>query len=55
MLTTIIELLKGDAKIIITSRKTAIFNSDEFLNSIYDSKNEFSLARFEIKEPKIER
>ncbi|WP_417884559.1 NACHT domain-containing protein [Zunongwangia sp.] len=54
MLTTIIELLKGDAKIIITSRKTAIFNSDEFLNSIYDSKNEFSLARFEIKEPKIE-
>ncbi|AQS92991.1 hypothetical protein BXQ17_02410 [Polaribacter sp. BM10] len=54
MLTTIIELLKGDAKIIITSRKTAIFNSDEFLNSIYDSNNEFSLARFEIKEPKIE-
>ena len=54
MLTTIIELLKGDAKIIITSRKTAIFNSDEFLNSIYDSKNEFSLARFEIKEPKVE-
>ncbi|MGS2760989.1 NACHT domain-containing protein [Sinomicrobium sp. M5D2P9] len=54
MLTTIIELLKGDAKIIITSRKTAIFNSDEFLNSIYDSKNEFSLARFEIKEPKID-
>ncbi len=54
MLTTIIELLKGDAKIIITSRKTAIFNSDEFLNSIYDSNNDFSLARFEIKEPKIE-
>lgn len=54
MLTTIIELLKGDAKIIITSRKTAIFNSDEFLNSIYESKNDFSLARFEIKEPKIQ-
>src|SRR5690606_11087846 len=28
-------------------------NSDEFLNSIYDSANNFSLARFEIKEPTI--
>ncbi len=54
MLTTIVELLKGKAKIIITSRKTAIFNSDEFLNSINESKNEFSLARIEIKEPTIE-
>lgn len=53
MLTTIIELLKGKAKIIITSRKTAIFNSDEFLNLIHESKNEFSLARIEIKEPSI--
>lgn len=54
MLTTIVDLLKGNAKIIITSRKTAIFNSDEFLNTVYDSKNNFSLARFEIKEPTIE-
>ncbi|MDY0989152.1 NACHT domain-containing protein [Flavobacterium sp. CFBP9031] len=54
MLTTIIDLLKGQAKIIITSRKTAIFNSDEFLNAIFESQNEFSLARFEIKEPTIE-
>lgn len=54
MLTTIVDLLKGDAKIIITSRKTAIFNSEEFLNSVYDSKNRFSLARFEIKEPTVE-
>ncbi|MCG2461467.1 NACHT domain-containing protein [Flavobacteriaceae bacterium F89] len=54
MLTTIVELLKGKAKIIITSRKTAIFNSDEFLNSINQSKNDFSLARIEIKEPTIE-
>ncbi len=53
MLTTIVELLKGKAKIIITSRKTAIFNSDEFLNSINQSKNDFSLARIEIKEPTI--
>ncbi len=54
MLTTIIDLLKGQAKIVITSRKTAIFNSDEFLNTIYESQNNFSLARFEIKEPTIE-
>lgn len=54
MLTTIIDLLKGQAKIIITSRKTAIFNSEEFLNSIFESQNDFSLARFEIKEPTIE-
>lgn len=54
MLTTIVDLLKGNAKIIITSRKTAIFNSDEFLNSIYESDNKFSLARFEIKEPTVQ-
>ncbi|MBQ4821517.1 NACHT domain-containing protein [Aquimarina sp. MMG016] len=54
MLTTIVELLKEEAKIVITSRKTAIFNSEEFLNSIYDSTNKFSLAQFEIKEPTIE-
>jgi len=54
MLTTIVDLLKEDAKIIITSRKTAIFNSEEFVNSLNESKNDFSLARFEIKEPTIE-
>lgn len=54
MLTTIVELLKGDAKIVITSRKTAIFHSEEFLNTVYNSENEFSLAQFEIKEPTIE-
>ncbi len=53
MLTTIIDLLKEEAKIIITSRKTAIFNSDEFLEMIHDNENDFSLARFEIKEPTI--
>lgn len=53
MLSTIVELLKEDAKIIITSRKTAILNSDEFINTIYNSIQNFSLARFEIKEPTI--
>ncbi|MGQ2983870.1 NACHT domain-containing protein [Flavobacterium sp.] len=54
MFTTILDLLKGQAKIIITSRKTAIFNSDEFHNSIIASKNHFSVARFQIKEPTVE-
>lgn len=54
MLTTIVDLLRNKAKIVITSRKTAIFNSEEFLKSIYDSANEFNLVRIEIKEPKIE-
>ena len=54
MLSTIVDLLKDEAKIIITSRKTALFNSEEFFNTIYDSIQDFSLARFEIKEPTIE-
>jgi uncharacterized protein YajQ (UPF0234 family) len=54
MLTTIMELLKGQAKIIITSRKTAIFNSEEFIESVFKNENSFSIARFEIKEPTIE-
>ncbi len=54
MLTTIIDLLKNKAKIIITTRKTAIFNSEEFLKSIYESSNNFKLVRIEIKQPRIE-
>lgn len=54
MLATIVDLLKDDAKIIITSRKTALFNSNEFFNTVYDSIQDFSLARFEIKEPTVE-
>ncbi|KLT67094.1 NACHT domain-containing NTPase [Pedobacter sp. BMA] len=54
MLSTIVDLLQENAKIIITSRKTAILNSDEFINTIYNSIQNFSLARFEIKEPTIE-
>src|SRR5690606_6640548 len=54
MLTTIIDLLQNDAKIVITSRKTAILNSEEFIETINSSIESFSLARFEIKEPTIE-
>lgn len=54
MLATIVELLQGDAKIIITSRKTAIFNGEEFLNWLDLRSTNYSLARFTIQEPSIE-
>ncbi len=54
MLSTIMNLLQGKAKIIITSRKTAIFNSEEFFNWAISSNNDFYFARFEIREPTIE-
>lgn len=54
MLSTIVDLLQNDAKIVITSRKTAILNSDEFIETINSSIENFSLARFEIREPTIE-
>ncbi len=54
MLATIVDILQNDAKIVITSRKTAILNSDEFIETINSSIKSFSLARFEIKEPTIE-
>ncbi|OFY82799.1 MAG: hypothetical protein A3F72_01565 [Bacteroidetes bacterium RIFCSPLOWO2_12_FULL_35_15] len=53
MFTTIVDLLKGEAKIIITSRKTAMFSSKEFFNTIDTTNNKFSLARIEIKEPSV--
>lgn len=53
MLTTIVDLLSGNAKVIVTARKTALFSSEEFFNSIDRAKNKFSVARFEIKEPTI--
>lgn len=53
MLSTIVDLLKNNAKIIITSRKTAILNSTEFIDTIFNSIDDFNIARFEIKDPTI--
>lgn len=53
MLSTIVDLLKDNAKIIITSRKTALLNSELFIETISNVNENFSLARFEIKEPTI--
>ncbi|WP_374360383.1 hypothetical protein [Cloacibacterium sp.] len=54
MLSTIVDLLTDNAKIIITSRKTAIFNSEEFHNWMLDRSIDYTLDRITISEPKIE-
>lgn len=54
MLSTIVELLTDNAKIIITSRKTAIFNSEEFHNWMMDRDIDYTLAKVTIAEPLIE-
>lgn len=53
MLATIVNLLDGKAKIIITSRKTAIFSGEEFYEWMQNSANKYSVARFSIAEPQI--
>ena len=54
MLSTIVELLSGNAKIIITSRRTAIFNSEEFYNWMIDRNIDYSMVKITITEPQIE-
>ncbi|MDR1700544.1 MAG: hypothetical protein LBR68_05065, partial [Lachnoclostridium sp.] len=54
MLNTIVELLENNAKIVITSRKTAIFNSEEFFEWMQDTSTNYSVARFTLSEPEIQ-
>lgn len=54
MLSTIVDLLTDNAKVIITSRKTAIFNSEEFHNWMIDRNVDYTLSKVTISEPKIE-
>lgn len=54
MLSTIVDLLTDNAKVIITSRKTAIFNSEEFHNWMIDRNVNYSLSKVTISEPKVE-
>ncbi|WP_163309993.1 NACHT domain-containing NTPase [Dysgonomonas sp. 521] len=54
MLSTIVNLLDGKAKIVITSRKTAIFSGEEFYEWIKNTNKKYDVARFSISEPKIE-
>lgn len=53
MLDTIGSLLSGKSKIILTSRKTALFSGNEF--NIWSNKfsNRFNVTRLTIKEPKV--
>lgn len=51
MLETIKELLYGKAKIILTTRKTAIFSGDEFHLWIDDHIEDFDIVRYEINQP----
>jgi hypothetical protein len=53
MLSTIVELLSGNAKIIITSRRTAIFNSEEFYNWMTDRNIDYSMMKITITEPQM--
>lgn len=53
MLNTIITLLRQNAKIVITSRKTAFFSGDDFLKWIQQSNNSFETHRITIAEPNI--
>ncbi|MDR0605928.1 MAG: hypothetical protein LBG80_16685 [Bacteroidales bacterium] len=54
MMSTIVNLLEGKAKIVITSRKTAIFSGEEFYEWIRNTNKRYNVARFSITEPKIE-
>ena len=53
MLSTIGQLLKDNAKIVLTGRKTAIFAGDSFQSWIDNNPNEFKVSRYLINPPRI--
>ncbi len=53
MLNTIGNLLDKNAKIILTTRKTAIFSGFEFDKWVQKWDNKFEVTRFSLKEPRI--
>ncbi|MRJ20226.1 hypothetical protein FRT60_07720 [Pseudomonas haemolytica] len=53
MLETIGEYLKGNAKIILTTRKTILFDGDGFHKWVENNKSDFSLVKIQINEPKV--
>lgn len=54
MLETISELLSDKAKIILTTRRTAIFDGDNFHQWISSHNEDFEVIRIRIHEPQIE-
>lgn len=53
MLETIKELLQGEAKIVLTTRRTAIFKDDDFFKWLDDNSTSFSIYRYSISDPTI--
>ncbi|QWV97206.1 hypothetical protein KP005_17975 [Geomonas nitrogeniifigens] len=53
MLDTISELLKNNAKVLLTTRRTAIFTDDNFYNWIANRTSQFKLYRIGIDSPTI--
>lgn len=53
MLETISDYLKGSAKIVLTTRRTVLFDGDEFHKWVDSHANEFDLVRIKISEPQI--
>ncbi|WP_206603992.1 NACHT domain-containing protein [Vibrio vulnificus] len=54
MLDTISELLINRAKVVLTTRRTAIFDGDEFHQWIANHENDFEVIRLRIQEPRVE-
>ena len=54
MLETISELLTDSAKVVLTTRRTAIFDGDDFHQWIASHKEDFDVIRIRIHEPQIE-
>ncbi|MDZ4188158.1 MAG: hypothetical protein U1D25_08645 [Hydrogenophaga sp.] len=53
MLETVSELLTGRAKVIITTRRTVLFDGDDFHNWLERHADSFEVVRIRIQEPKI--
>lgn len=54
MLETVSELLTGSAKVIITTRRTVLFDGDEFHQWLDRHSASFDVVRIRIHEPKVE-
>lgn len=54
MLETLSDLLNGNAKIVLTSRKTAIFNGDQFHTWMENHGSDFHISRYSLLKPQIE-
>ncbi len=54
MMETIGELLNGKAKVVLTTRRTAIFDGDDFHEWMNAHEEDFDIVRIRLKEPSIE-